>query len=94
MTTTNRRPSYTHYVSKRLQLRLPDSEMDEIRRLAHRQRQTIGEWVRNALREARSRQTANDAQSKLSAVRKAAEYSFPTTPIEQMLDEIEHGYSG
>jgi len=81
-------------VSKRLEVRLPDSEVDEIRHLAQRERQTISEWVRQALREACHRRSVYDAQSKLKAVRKAAKYSFPTAGIEQILDEIDQGYSG
>ena len=79
-------------MSKRLQVLLPDPEMEEIRRLARRERLTVGEWVRRILREARSRQPVREPQLKLKAVRKAAEYSFPTGDIEQMLREIERGY--
>jgi hypothetical protein len=40
----------------------------------------------------RARQPVHDAQFKLKAIRKAAEYSFPTADIDQMLEEIERGY--
>ena len=79
-------------MSKRLQVLVADSEMDEIRRLARREQLTVGEWVRRILREARSRQPVHEPQLKLKAVRRAAEYSFPTADIEQMLGEIERGY--
>lgn len=79
-------------MSKRLQVLLPDTEMDEIRRLARRERVTVGAWVRHVLREARSRQPVHDMQTKLRAVRKAARHSFPTADIGQMLEEIERGY--
>lgn len=79
-------------MSKRLQVLLSESEMDEIRRLARRERLSIGEWVRRTLREARSRRPVHEPQWKLKAVRAAAEYSFPTAEIDQMLDEIERGY--
>ena len=79
-------------MSKRLQVLLPDPDMEEIRRLARRERLTVGEWVRRILREARSRQPVHEPQLKLKAVRKAAEYSFPTADIEQMLAQIERGY--
>ncbi len=79
-------------MSKRLQVLLPDPEMEEIRRLARRERLSVGEWVRRVLREARSRQPVHEPQLKLKAVRRAAEYSFPTADIEQMLGEIERGY--
>ncbi len=79
-------------MSKRLQVLLPDPEMEEIRRLARRERLTVGEWVRRILREGRSRRPVHEPQQKLKAVRKAAEYSFPTADIGQMLAEIERGY--
>lgn len=72
-------------MSKRLQVLLPDPEMVEIRRLARRDKVTVGEWVRRALREARSCQPVHDAEFKLKAIRKAVEYSFPTADIDQML---------
>lgn len=80
-------------MSKRLQVLLPDPDMEEIRRFARREKLTVGEWVRKVLRDARSRQPVHEPQSKLKAVRKAAEYSFPTADIEQMLNEIEQGYN-
>lgn len=81
-------------MSKRLQVLLPDSEMSEIQRLAKRERLTVGEWVRRALREARASRPVSDAETKLKAVRRAAQYSFPSGDLEQMLREIERGYQG
>ena len=66
--------------------------MAGIQRLARRERVSVGEWVRRVLREARTRKPINDPEVKLKAVRRGAEYSFPTADIEQMLDEIERGY--
>jgi len=79
-------------MSKRLQVLIPDAEMEELRKLARREHMALGEWVRRALREARSQRPVQDSQAKLKAVRKAAEYAFPTADIEQMLAEIERGY--
>lgn len=86
------RVCYTQRMSKRLQVVMPDAEMDAIRRIARRRRLTVGEWVRRALRDAQSRQPASDAASKLKVIRHAVKYSFPTADIEQMLAEIERGY--
>jgi hypothetical protein len=36
---------------------------------------------------------AQDIETKLKAVQRAAAYSFPTADIGQMLDEIEQGYA-
>lgn len=83
---------YTHTVSKRLQVLLPDQEMAEIQRSARREHVTVGEWVRRVLREARARRPVSEPEAKLKAIRRAAEYAFPTADIEQMLKEIEQGY--
>jgi len=81
-------------VSKRLQVLLPDQEVLDIQRLAKRERLTLGEWVRRALREARTSRPVIEPAAKLKAVRRAAAYSFPAADITQMLDAIERGYQG
>jgi len=81
-------------MSKRLQVLLPEKDMADIQRLAKRERLTIGEWVRRALREARAGRPTIDPEVKLKAVRRAVEHSFPTADIDQMLSEIERGYQG
>lgn len=79
-------------MSKRLQVLLPDQEMADIRRLARRERLTVGEWVRRVLREARDQKPSNDPEAKLKAIRRGVEFSFPTADIERMNREIERGY--
>ena len=79
-------------MSKRLQVLLADSEMEELRRLARREKIPVGEWVRRALRQERLRQPVHEPHAKLRAVRKAVEHSFPSGDIGQMLKEIERGY--
>jgi hypothetical protein len=73
---------------------LPDIEMSDIQRVAKRERLTVGEWVRRALRDARASRPAIDPETKLKAVRRAVQYSFPTADVEQMLSEIDRGYQG
>jgi hypothetical protein len=84
---------YTADVTKRLLVSLDDAELHEIQRLAHAQRLTVAEWVRQALRAARRSQTSGDVQKKLGAIRAAARHDFPTAEIEQMLAEIAPGYA-
>lgn len=79
-------------MSKRLQVLVPDREMSEIQRLAKAEHLTVGEWVRRTLRDARMRKPATDSETKLKAVRRGAEFAFPTADVEQMLQEIERGY--
>jgi hypothetical protein len=79
-------------MSKRLQVVLDDKELDEIRRAARKVRMTTAEWVRQALRKAQRAEPRGDAKTKLAVVRAAAEHTFPTADIDQMLQEIERGY--
>ena len=81
-------------MSKRLQVLLPDQEMAAVQRLAKRERLTVGEWVRRALREARSSRPVIEPETKLKSVRRAVKYSFPAADVAQMLSEIERGYEG
>jgi hypothetical protein len=81
-------------MSKRLQVVVSDPEMSEIQRMAKRESLTVGEWVRRVLRDARANRPVIDSETKLKALRRAVQYSFPTTDIEQMLNEIERGYHG
>jgi hypothetical protein len=81
-------------MSKRLQVLLPDQEMSDIQRFAKRERLTVGEWVRRVLREARASRPLSEPETKLKAVRRGANHSFPTGDMEQILSEIERGYQG
>jgi hypothetical protein len=79
-------------VVKRLQVLLDEDELREIQSTARRQRLTTAAWVRRALRESIEREPRPDARAKLAAIRRAADHSFPTADIDQMLEEIERGY--
>jgi hypothetical protein len=47
---------------------------------------------RRTVRGARSRKPATGLETELRAVRKAAEYSFPTADMVQMLHEMDRSY--
>jgi hypothetical protein len=79
-------------MTTRLQVLLDDAEIAEIRRVAKRHRMTVAEWVRQTLRRARRDETLVDPKRKLAAVREAAQHSFASGPIEEMLEQIERGY--
>jgi hypothetical protein len=81
-------------MTQRLQVLLDEDEFDEIRRIAHRHRMTVSEWVRQALRAARSDEPDAEPQRKLAVVREAAHCAYPTADMEVMLAEIERGYRG
>ena len=80
-------------MSQRLQVLLDEAEFAEIRRMARRQRMTVAEWVRQALRRARQEEPTGDPRKKLGMVREAARHAYPTADLPGMLEEIERGYS-
>ena len=80
-------------MSKRLQVLLEESELAEIRRAARLSRMTVAEWVRQALRRSRREEPMTDPKRKIAMVREAARGGYPTGDIDQMLAEIERGYS-
>ena len=77
-------------MAKRLQVLLDEEEYKEIQGVARRQRVTVAEWVRQALRRARDDHPGT-AEAKLRAIADASQHSFPTADIETMLSEIESG---
>lgn len=80
-------------MSKRLQVLLDEVEFEQIRAVARRHQTTVAEWVRQSLRRSRAEEPGADAGTKLAALRRSAEHSFPTGDIEQMLADIESGYA-
>lgn len=80
-------------MSTRLQVLLTERELREIRRAARQEGLTMSEWVRRALREARTESTTGDPARKLAVIRTSAGHDFPTADVEQMLAEIESGYA-
>jgi hypothetical protein len=83
-------------MTKRLQVLFDDDELRQIQRLAKRERLTTAEWVRLRLREAYDQRTKPDTAKKLAAIQRAYRYASaaPAPDIDQMLAEIERGYSG
>ena len=75
---------------RRLQVILDEEEYREIQGVARRQGVTVAEWVRQALREARSN-SAGAIDAKLRAVADASRHRFPTADIDTVLKEIEAG---
>ena len=75
-------------MTKRLQVLVDEEEYGEIQRVALAQHVTIAEWVRQALRKARSEHPST-VESKLRAIAEASRHQFPTADIETMLRESE-----
>ena len=80
-------------MSKRLQVVFDDAEYRELQKLARKRGMTVSDWVRRALDLARQREPAREAGRKIMAVREAARHAYPTGDIDEMLAEIERGYS-
>ena len=79
-------------MSKRLQVLIEDPEYRELQMIARRNRMTVSEWVRHALRAARRREPSAAPDRKLAVVRAAVRHEFPTADMDQLLHEIEGGY--
>lgn len=77
-------------MSKRLQVLVEDEEYREIQGVARRQRLTVAEWVRQALRRARE-DDPGTIEAKLRILAEASRHEFPTADIDVMLDEIDRG---
>ena len=80
-------------MTKRLQVLFDDDELEDIQRLARRQRKTTATWVREALRVARTASQYPEAETKLRAIREATSYAYPAGDIQDLLAEVERGYA-
>ena len=80
-------------MSKRLQVLLDEAEFREIRRVARARKLTVAAWVRDAIRAAFREEPGLDSSKKLAVIRAAVRNQFPTADVEQMIAEIEMGYS-
>jgi hypothetical protein len=80
-------------MAKRLEVILKDAEYREFQRIARSRHMSLAEWVRQVLDAARRRETFGDVETKLAAIRAAAQLSAAPSPdIDVMLEEIERGY--
>ena len=77
-------------MTKRLQVLFDEDEYLEIQGFARQRRMTVAEWVRQALRKART-DDPGTIDAKLRAIAEASRHQFPTADIEVMLREIESG---
>ena len=70
---------------------MSEEELEELRQAALRERLTLSEWARRALRRARKAQGGPTPQGKLLALERAMAHSYPTGDIDEMLSDIEGG---
>lgn len=79
-------------MTKRLQVVLEESELQEVRKAARARRVTVAAWVRQALRDARRQEPLGSPERKLAVIRAVARHEFPTADVDRMLEQIERGY--
>ena len=80
-------------MSKRLQVLLDEADFADLRAAAKRRGVPVSVFVRDALRQAQRGEPRASLDDKLSALRRAATYSFPAPEIDQMLAETVSGYT-
>ena len=80
----------TVIMSKRLQVLLDEEQYLEIQGIARKQRVSLAEWVRQALRNAIVDHQGT-ADRKLRAIIDASRERFPTADIDVILGEIQEG---
>jgi len=78
-------------MTRRLQVLLDETELQEMQRAARAQRMTVAAWVRQALRAARLAPPLGDPQRKLAGVHAAVRHEFTTADIDEMLADIDKG---
>ena len=78
-------------MGRRLQVLLDEVEYREIQAAARGQSLSVSEWVRQALRKARSDRPRATMEEKLRAIAEAGRHQYPTADIDTMLAEIEAG---
>lgn len=81
-------------MSKRLQVLLEPTEYRGFQHVAKEAGLSLGEWVRQILRNALISRSIKNPEQKLKAIRRFSRYEGPTGDIGVMLKEIEKGYLG
>lgn len=76
----------------RLQVLLPESELERLRVTARVNNVSVGEWVRRAIRRSFEETQPRSAEAKITAVREAMRLNAPTGDIDTINREIEQGY--
>ena len=78
-------------MTKRLQVLFEDDEYEAIQLTAKKERVTVAEWVRQALRHAQKKRSLS-LEEKMQAISVARQNQYPVAEIDQMLSEITNGY--
>ena len=79
-------------MSIRLQVLLDEEELRSLKECAKKEKITVSDWVRRALRHEMNERPAEGARKKLEMIRRYARYDFPSGDYDTLAAEIESGY--
>lgn len=79
-------------MSKRLQVLVEPGEYKQFQHIAEKKGVSMGEWVRQVLRQATASSSGKSTRQKLEHIRHFCRFKLPSGDIEQILAEIEKGY--
>ncbi|TVQ29020.1 MAG: ribbon-helix-helix protein, CopG family [Spirochaetaceae bacterium] len=79
-------------MSVRLQVLLDKEELRRLKELAKREKMTVSDWVRRALRHEMNDRPAAGARRKLDLIRRYARYDFPSGDYDTIAVQIVSGY--
>ena len=82
---------YTHKMSKRMQILVPDAEYKEVLRITKNMGTSVADWVRDLISEGIQKRQRKSADAKIAAVLRYAKFKGPTGSIDQILKEIDEG---
>jgi hypothetical protein len=71
---------------------MTENEYTQLKRRARKNKQTVGAFVREVLRNSTLGEEETSASDKLKSIEKSAKYEFPVADLNTMLQEIEAGY--
>jgi hypothetical protein len=80
-------------MSKRLQVLMTENEYAQLKRRARKNKQSVGSFVREVLRNSKLGEEETSTSDKLKSIEKSAKYEFPVSDLDTMLQEIEAGYT-
>lgn len=72
---------------------MDNSEYRAFQKLAERIQMSLGEWVRLAMRSFAQNYSTKNPDQKMLALRQAAEQKFPSGEIDDILSQINSGYT-
>ncbi len=78
-------------MSKKLQIVMPEGELDALRKAARKEGLTLSEWARRVLKLAQQAQGGPTRDQKLRALHRALECEHPTADMGDVLASIERG---